>query len=520
MLLFPGLPMSRNTDTDDHPTTLPEAHQGAALPADEAALLRQSLDHLGHVFWVATWPEKRLLYANQEFEKVWGISPEVATHEPDRLTAAVHPDDRAGWIAAHTNPNGSDTEYRLCRPDGRVRWLRESIFPIRDAAGRPVRLVGLAKDITAYKRLGDAVRESEERFRKFFDLNPSPSCIFSARTGKVVEINTAFEELTGYARREVLGQSLGKLNLWLDPTLPALVLHALRQKAAPQAFDTTIQTRTGQIRDVTVAANLVTIGGRPCVVAVATDLTEFNDLRRQLTESEARFRSLVENAPDILICTTLDGEVTYLNHADLGCQESILLGQNLLDYATDANAIRAAMREVMTTGQAASFEAQFHFTAEHQRWCAGRVAPIRCGENITELLFRLRDIEAAKPPNSNSRNSTPRLLKPTPNSASWTVSRRALPPCSSTICVPHWVVCTVRWNCSRPSGRRMTTHVTSSVLPATVWSGRSTCSMKCRKSIAARKPASRSAARHAMSRPCSRKSWMASARKPTAKTSP
>ncbi len=396
MLLFQGLPVSQENDTDDHQTMLPETYQGAALPSDEAALLRQSLDHLRHVFWVATWPEKRLLYANQEFEKVWGISPEVATHEPDRLTTVIHPDDRAGWIAAHTNPNGSDTEYRLCRPDGRVRWLRESIFPIRDAAGRPFRLVGLAKDITAYKRLGDAIRESEERFRKFFDLNPSPSCIFSARTGKVVEINTAFEELTGYTRHEVLGQSLGKLNLWLDPTLPALVLHALRQKATPQAFDTTIQTRTGKIRDVTVAANLVTIGGRPCVVAVATDLTEFNDLRRQLTESEARFRSLVENAPDILICTTLDGEVTYLNHAELDCQESLLLGHNLLDYATEANAIRAAMRDVMATGQATSFEAQFRFTEEHPRWCAGRVAPIRCGENITELLFRLRDIQDRK----------------------------------------------------------------------------------------------------------------------------
>lgn len=396
MLLFQNFPTSQEANPDHHQTVVSETHQGLSPPSDEAALLRQSLDHLQHVFWVATWPEKRLLYANREFEKVWGVSPAVATHEPERLAAAIHPDDRAMRASAQENPHGSDIEYRICGPDGVTRWLRETIFPIRDAAGRPVRLVGLAKDITAYKRLGDAVRESEERFRKFFDLNPSPSCIFNARTGKVVEINTAFEELTGYTRREVLGKSFGKLHLWLDSTLPALVLNALRQKAAPQAFDTTIRTRTGQLRDLTVAANVVTIGERPCVVAVATDLTDFNQLRRQLTESEARFRSLVEHAPDILICTTLDGEVTYLNHADLGCQESTLLGQNLLDYTTEANTIRAAMRDVMATGQAASFEAQFHFSGEDQRWCAGRVAPIWCGEQITELLFRLRDIQDRK----------------------------------------------------------------------------------------------------------------------------
>ncbi|MGQ9896794.1 MAG: hypothetical protein ACUVR8_04415 [Acidobacteriota bacterium] len=39
-------------------------------------------------------------------KKVWGISPEVATHEPDRMTMAIHPDDRAAWVAAQANLNG------------------------------------------------------------------------------------------------------------------------------------------------------------------------------------------------------------------------------------------------------------------------------------------------------------------------------------------------------------------------------------------------------------------------------
>ncbi|MGQ9896795.1 MAG: hypothetical protein ACUVR8_04420 [Acidobacteriota bacterium] len=54
MLLFSSSPASQATDTDNHQTTLSETHPDTNLPSDEAALLRESLDHLRHVFWVAT----------------------------------------------------------------------------------------------------------------------------------------------------------------------------------------------------------------------------------------------------------------------------------------------------------------------------------------------------------------------------------------------------------------------------------------------------------------------------------
>ncbi|MFQ3580360.1 MAG: PAS domain S-box protein [Chloracidobacterium sp.] len=379
--------------TDDH-----QVETGRlALPSiSEAALLRQIVNHVRHAFWAATLPEKRLLFVNQEFESIWGFSPLVAIHEPHRLRAAIHPDDRERWEAAALNPAGSDIEYRICRPDGQIRWVRESVFPVRDRLEQPVLLVGLAKDITAYKRAGEALRESEEQFRCFFNLTPSPGCIFEARTGKIIAVNVAFEQLTGYAQAEAVGRSLAKLDLWLDQTLPRLVMASLRQGAGSQRFDLTIKTRAGGVCDLMVSANLLTIGGRQCIATIATDMTDMNRLRRQLTESEARFRTLVENAPDILICTTLDGDVTYLNHPDLGYQEQDLLGHNLLDRVVDANSLREAMRQVVSTGQVVSFEAQFQFADGHQRWCAGRVAPIWGEDTVTELVFRLRDIEERK----------------------------------------------------------------------------------------------------------------------------
>ncbi len=357
---------------------------------------RPAADNPSHVFWIAALPEGAPLYISQAFETVWGFSGDLGMREPERIAAAVHPDDRERWAAARIRLDGADTEYRIRRPDGETRWILESVFPVPNDVGRPARLAGVARDVTERKRAEAALRASEERFRQFFDLNPLPGCLFDALTGEIIEVNAAFERLTGYPRAALQGQSFGNLELWLDRTLPQLILTSLQQDIAPQAFDIATRSSAGQIQEMTFSLSLATIDGQRRVVAAATDMTALNRLRAQLAESEARFRSLVESAPDLLICTTLNGEVTYVNHADQGYQASDLIGRNLLDCVVDAHALREVMRQVAATEQPVSFEAQLRLPDGRLSWRAGRVAPVQRGEAVSELLFRLRDIADRK----------------------------------------------------------------------------------------------------------------------------
>ena len=67
----------------------------------------------------------------------------------------VHPDD-AEVIRSHyarVFDHGADSEYRLLMPDGRVKWIRDHTFPVRDADGRVFRIAGIATEVTAQKRL-------------------------------------------------------------------------------------------------------------------------------------------------------------------------------------------------------------------------------------------------------------------------------------------------------------------------------------------------------------------------------
>ena len=55
-----------------------------------------------------------------------------------------------------------DEDYRIVRPDGTVRWIRDQAFPVRDAAGRVVRVVGVARDITEHYDLEKQFRQAQK----------------------------------------------------------------------------------------------------------------------------------------------------------------------------------------------------------------------------------------------------------------------------------------------------------------------------------------------------------------------
>ncbi|MGH6929368.1 MAG: PAS domain S-box protein, partial [Dongiaceae bacterium] len=99
---------------------------------------------------------------------VLGLPPEQLGRDADFVTL-IHPDDRGRMVALFREiterPNSYDTEYRIIRPDGSVAWLRGIAKVQRDTAGHPHRLIGSVQDITAQKRIEDALRESEARLR-------------------------------------------------------------------------------------------------------------------------------------------------------------------------------------------------------------------------------------------------------------------------------------------------------------------------------------------------------------------
>jgi PAS domain S-box-containing protein len=120
---------------------------------DSEERFRQFAQHSSTVLWILNLETRRLEYLSPAYEAIWGEPVEVALSDPDHWIGTLHPDDRdrAGTaIERALHGEESTHEYQITRPDGGVRWIRDSFFPIRDEQGRVRWAGGIAQDLTQH----------------------------------------------------------------------------------------------------------------------------------------------------------------------------------------------------------------------------------------------------------------------------------------------------------------------------------------------------------------------------------
>ena len=125
---------------------------------------RQLAESIQQVFWM-TDPRGALLYVSPAFETIFGRSCESLVANPGVWMDAVHPDDRERVeqaAYARSRRGEYDEVYRIVRPDGAVRWIRDRAFHMYDEAGELHRLVGTAADITDQRQLEEQLQQAQK----------------------------------------------------------------------------------------------------------------------------------------------------------------------------------------------------------------------------------------------------------------------------------------------------------------------------------------------------------------------
>ena len=129
----------------------------------------QLADYLPEIFWISDPVTRQNIYVSPAFETIVGLSPEAVSALPGGYIDILHPDDRLILQEARRQEAlgfETDIRYRIRRPDGSLRWMRDKGVPIRDENGQVVRIVGIAQDLTRQIEAEIALRESEEKFRR------------------------------------------------------------------------------------------------------------------------------------------------------------------------------------------------------------------------------------------------------------------------------------------------------------------------------------------------------------------
>ncbi len=148
----------------------------------------------------------------------------------------------------------------------------------------------LRSEIERQTRAAQALRESEERFRKVFELSPTAIMITTASEGRLLDVNDACLKLFGVSKQELLGKKVTDFPMYGDPSERRVVLEKLRPDGKIRHHLSSKKTSAGVDLELDVSVDIIRIGDEQCLIATLYDLTEQNKLERQLIASEVRLR--------------------------------------------------------------------------------------------------------------------------------------------------------------------------------------------------------------------------------------
>jgi PAS domain S-box-containing protein len=192
---------------------------------------RQVAENIGKVFWLTDPGGNRMHYVSPAYEKIWGHSCDSLYAEPKSWMDAIHPGDRERIAKVALTAQGPyDHSYRIIRPDGSIRWIRDHGFPVHDKWGKFIRVAGFAEDITERK-----VAE-----REIQSLGES----YQALSHRLLEVH---EEERRHLARELhdeVGQTLTAAKLSLKTVAPEV------PPAVASRFDISIQLLDHLLRQV------------------------------------------------------------------------------------------------------------------------------------------------------------------------------------------------------------------------------------------------------------------------------
>lgn len=181
-----------------------------------------------------------------------------------------------------------------------------------------LQLILLAMEDITHRRKTEAAAERfrvHKNFRKMFEINPVPSVVSTLKEGRILDVNQAFEKVTGYSRDEAIGKTSTDLNLWSHPKDRSRLADLLGKQGPLREEEIEITTRSGQTKHLLASAELIKMDHEQCIIASAVDITARKKAQDDYLASERNFRAAFEHAPIGMVLTDLDGNFLEVNDA-------------------------------------------------------------------------------------------------------------------------------------------------------------------------------------------------------------
>lgn len=330
----------------------------AALRESEAKYRLLADNAADCIFWIDI--DGRYKYVSPACEQISGHTPEEFLADPELMVNIIHLDDRMTYrqhLEDSTNTDRGELEVRIMHKDGGVRWIGHHCKPIHDENGEYLGQHGANRDITARKRVEQELRDSSERFRVATESIRDAFILIDGKEGKIVLWNPAAAVMFGYTKNEAIGlplhQLIGPPRFHEAATVGlAHFAHTGEGPTVGRTLELPALRRNGEEFSVELSLSAIQLGGQWHAAGIVRDITE----RKQAEEQLRKLAQAVEQSPESIIITDLDGNIEYVNEAfskNSGyCHEEII-GQNprLLNSGKTPKESYTALWDAISNGQ-------------------------------------------------------------------------------------------------------------------------------------------------------------------------
>ncbi len=354
------------------------------------------------------------IHRSGEILKVSGPVEEILGHSPGdvvgrRAIEFVHRDDRPYVLAAFAVvAEGKEKESRVVsrvrQRDGSWRWFVVTFK--RRVVGEELQVRCVMSDLTRARAVTGPTPRPWGTLRLVAELLPVGFLLTTWRGSRVIYANRAVHDILGYPVLDVLGRSLVELRWWPNHVIRRRVMARLRRHAKVCNLEMPLRTNDGRTRWCLVSFTLVegasVLKGYsgPSVLVTFVDITARKELESALSESEAKYRRLLEDINEVALETDPDGRIIYVSPAvrrKFGHDPGEMIGRQLVNFIhpDDVTRVIDATRQA-AQGQPQPIEFRLLTKDGRTRWVRSDAMPVFRSGQVVALQGVLADITDLK----------------------------------------------------------------------------------------------------------------------------
>jgi PAS domain S-box-containing protein len=245
-----------------------------------------------------------LNYCSPVMETITGYPVASFNSDPERWFEIIHPEDRASYrqqtqrLLERAEP--CILEYRIVKPDGAIRWVRDSLQPRRLESGL-LRIDAVLSDITHHKN-------DEERYRQLWQRNLA-GIVRASLDGRILDCNDSFARLFGYSSREEMF-ARSTTELYFDLGVREEFLDRLREQQTLTNYEMQMRRADGSAIWVLETVSLIREQGEEFLEGTLIDISERKHIEEALRASENNYRTLIDHLDQAIFLK--DRELRYV----------------------------------------------------------------------------------------------------------------------------------------------------------------------------------------------------------------